>query len=220
MGDIWSLLAKIGYVILFINVVLFSIRFGTHGKAYRIFSIYLLVILVIQMASSYLSSLRIHNLFLSHFYFIGQFILLSFFYKSLLSSFQKKIVNIGFVVCFLSLGIQYSLDSSLILKFNLFEIAITSLLLIVYGVFHFYNMLSDRKEFYYINIGIIFYLFGSTILFLVGNFTSKMSGDLNKITWLTNALWYVVYQLFITFEWYKSYSKKSIEDLGEIKSNL
>lgn len=72
-------------------------------------------------------------------------------------------------------------------------------------------MLSEKKEFYYINIGIMFYLFGSTILFFVGNLTALMSAEMSKITWVTNALLYVVYQLFIVFEWYKNFSKKEIQ---------
>jgi hypothetical protein len=217
MSYIWGLLADIGYFLLFANLILFSFRLNNYGNAYKIFSLYLLVILIIQLSSYYLSSLKINNLFLSHFYFVGQFIFLSLFYKSLFKKhLQKKIINIGFLCCFVVLGIQYSLDNSLFFKFNLFEIFITSFLLIVYGIFHFYNMLSDRKEFYYINMGIVLYLFGSTILFLVGNITIEMSGNWKKLTWVTNAFLYVVYQLFIMFEWYKSFSKKSIQ-LKEIQ---
>ncbi|SDY00054.1 hypothetical protein [Flavobacterium degerlachei] len=211
MSYIWHLIANIGYFLLFVNLVLFSIRLGTGGKANKIFTVYLLVILVIQLISGYLSSLRINNLFLSHFYFLGQFVFLSLFYKSLFTnSLQRKIINIGFVSCFAILGIQYSLDSSLLFKFNLFEIFLTSFILIIYSVFYFYNMLTAKKQFYYINIGIMLYLFGSTILFFVGNLTALMSAEMSKITWVANALLYVIYQLFISFEWYKTFSKKAV----------
>jgi hypothetical protein len=218
MSYIWHLIANIGYFLLFVNLVLFSIRLSTRGKANKIFMVYLLVILVIQLISAYLSSLRIYNLFLSHFYFVGQFILLSLFYKSLFKNhLQKKIINIGFVCCVIILGIQYGFEPNLFFSFNLFEIFIASLLLIVYGVFHFYNMLTDKKEFYYINMGVLLYLFGSTILFLVGNIIVNMSGNWSKISWLTNSFLYVIYQLFIMFEWYKSFSKKTIQ-LKEINN--
>lgn len=212
MGYIWDLLANMGCLFLFVNLLLFSLKFRGNGKAYKIFTVYLLVVLAVQLPSFFLKSLHINNLFLSHFYFLGQFLFLGLFYKSLFTNLlQKKIINIGFVCCFIILGIQYSLDTSLVFKFNLFEIFLTSFLLIIYSVFHFYNMLSDKKEFYYINIGIMLYLFGSTILFFVGNLTALMSAEMSKITWVTNALLYVVYQLFIVFEWYKSFSKKTIQ---------
>lgn len=209
MSYIWDLLANIGCFLLFVNFILFSLKFRIQGRAFKIFTIYLLIILVVQLPSFFLQSLNINNLFLSHFYFLGQFIVLSLFYKSLFTnSLQKKIINIGFICCFFILGIQYSLDTSLLFKFNLFEIFLTSFLLVIYSVFHFYNMLSGKKEFYYLNIGIMLYLFGSTILFFVGNLTALMSAEMSKITWVTNALLYVIYQLFIAFEWYKTFSKK------------
>lgn len=221
MSYIWDLLADIGCFLLFVNFLLFSLKFRSNSKAYKIFTFYLLVVLAVQLPSFFLKSLQINNLFLSHFYFLGQFLFLSFFYKSLFTnSLQRNIINIGFVFCFVILGIQYSLDTSLIFKFNLFEIFLTSFLLIIYSVFHFYNMLSDKKQFYYINIGIMLYLFGSTILFFVGNLTALMSVEMNKITWITNAFLYIVYQLFIVFEWYKSFSKKKSNIEDENKSNL
>jgi hypothetical protein len=71
-------------------------------------------------------------------------------------------------------------------------------------------MLIGKKEFYYINIGIMLYLLGSTILFFVGNLTALMSAEISKITWVTNALLYVIYQLFIAFDWYKNFPKKRV----------
>jgi Ca2+/Na+ antiporter len=72
-------------------------------------------------------------------------------------------------------------------------------------------MLNEKKEFYYINMGILLYLFGSTILFLVGNLTVTLSREFTKIPWILNALFYVFYQLFVLYEWKKSFSKKELE---------
>ena len=112
------------------------------------------------------------------------------------------------ITTLLALAIQYASDFSLFLKFNLFEILITSILLILYATFHFYNKKKKKKEFYLINMGILFYLFGSTILFLVGNLTIVLSPKMNKITWILNSILYVLYQIFIFVEWKKSFSKK------------
>jgi hypothetical protein len=73
---------------LFVNLVLFSIRLGTHGKTNKIFMVYLLVILVINWFL-----LIYPPKFITCFYLIflvGQFILLSLFYKSLFKSFAKE----------------------------------------------------------------------------------------------------------------------------------
>ncbi len=208
----YYILVNIGYLILLLNLILFIKGFPNQGKAYTIFTWYLGVVFSIQIISNILMRLNIMNLFLSHFYFIGQFIVLSFFYLTILKEpYQKKIVKIGLVTSFLALGIQYANDMSLFFAFNLFEIFITSFLLIIYATFHFYNMLNEKKEFYYINVGILMYLFGSTILFLVGNLTTILSPKMSLLTWTLNAFLIIIYQLFILVEWKKSFSKKSIQ---------
>ncbi|MCL9807195.1 hypothetical protein NAT51_16800 [Flavobacterium amniphilum] len=202
-----EIFANLGYIILLINTVIFLMGFSKWGKAYKIFAFYLFVMFLIQITVGTLQYMRIDNLFLSHFYFILQFILLSFFYLNLgLNGVQKKIIQLGFVFCLLTLSVQYALDFSLFLKFNLFEIFITSFLIILYGTFQLYNLLNEKKEFYYINLGILIYLFGSTVLFLVGNLATKMATEFNDIPWILNALLYVVYQIFILYEWKKSFS--------------
>jgi hypothetical protein len=122
--------------------------------------------------------------------------------------YQKKIIKIGLFLVLSILVIQYSIDFDLFFKFNLFEIFLTSFLIIIYATFHFYNMLNDKKEFYYINIGILMYLSGSTILFFVGNLMTSISPRYNKIPWILNAFFYIIYQLFVWFEWKKSFYQK------------
>lgn len=206
-----QILAYIGYSILLLNFILFFISFSNEGKAYKIFTLYLGLVFMVQILAEILIQLKTNNLFLSHFYFVEQFIVLSFFYKNLFKdAFQKKMVNIGLIMGLSILGIQYGLNPGLFFKFNLFEIFITSFLLVIYSAFHFYNLLNSKKEFYYINMGILLYLFGSTVLFLVGNLMTSLSPKLNKIPWILNSFLYIVYQVFIFVEWKKSNPKKII----------
>ncbi|WP_245892150.1 hypothetical protein [Flavobacterium pallidum] len=106
----------------------------------------------------------------------------------------------GLATVLLALSIQYTLIPGLFFKFNLFEIFLTSFTLIIFSTFHFYNLLNQKKEFYYINSGILVYLFGSTVLFLTGNLVSSLSSEVNTITWTLNAFLYVIYQLFVLVE--------------------
>jgi hypothetical protein len=207
-----QIVAYIGYFFLLLNLILFFIRFSNQGKAYKIFTVYLGLVFVVQILAEILIQQKRNNLFLSHFYFIGQFIVLSFFYLNILKKvdFQKNIVKGGLILGLSILGIQFVNDNTLFFKFNLFEIVITSFLLIVFASFHFYNLLNEKKEFYYINMGILIYLFGSTILFLVGNLMTSLSPKLNKIPWILNSFLYIVYQVFIVVEWKKSFFKKEI----------
>lgn len=185
-----------------INLVLFLIQFKKLNKAFRIFTLYLFVISIIQLITSYYSRNGMNNLFLSHFYFLLQFIILSFFYYTILKvPLQRKGVLVGLVVCPVIIGVQYYLDPSLFLGFNLLEIFITSFLIVIYAMFHFYNILNESKEYYYLNTGIFIYIFGSTVLFLSGNILSSLDKSYGKNIWLLNGLLYIIYQVYIFIEW-------------------
>lgn len=96
---------------------------------------------------------------------------------------------------------QYALDWQLFYRFNLLEIFITSLPLIIYATFHLYNLLNQIKEFYYITIGLLIYLFGSTIVFLSSNLLISLNSNLPfKIIYSLNVYLYIGYQLFILFD--------------------
>ena len=199
MGKIF---VYIGYFLLFINCLICLKSFSKNGKAFRIFTYYSFTMLVIQLSAFYLSKQNTHNLFLSHFYFIIQFVLLSLFYLNILiDKFQKRVILINLFLCSVSLIIHYALDWSRFSRFNTFEIFITSLPLIVYATFHLYNLLNQKKEYYYTTIGILIYLFGSTVVFLTANLLMTFHSDWSfKLIFSLNIYLYVVYQLLITYD--------------------
>jgi hypothetical protein len=201
-------LVYIGYFLSFINLVLYIKSYSSQDKTFNVFTLYLGIVFCIQMISSIYVYFSVNNLFLSHFYFIGQLVILSFFYYLLLKTImQKRFLKFAFVLGILALSIHYFLDPSQFFKFNLFEIAVTSLLVVVFAMMHLYNMLAEEKEFYYVTVGIIIYLLGSTVLFFVGNLTVGLSSEFKFLTWTLNAVLIIVYQLFILFEYRKSFTK-------------
>lgn len=198
-------LADFNYVLMLINLILLVWQFKKYNKALRIFTFYMFVIAVIQLTTRYYSRNDINNLFLSHFYFILQFIILSFFYKTILPVVsQKRCVVAGIMLCFLVLGIQYYYNPALFFKFNLLEIFITSFLILIYALFHFYNILNESKQYYYLNTGIFIYIFGSTVLFMSADILSTIDKSYGKIIYLLNGVLYTVYQIFIFIEWYRT----------------
>lgn len=156
--------------------------------------------------------LHMNNLFAINLFFVGQMIFLGLFYESILKTRNQKIfVKVVITSILLVLFIQYFIEPDQFLKFNLFEITLTSLSIVVFALLHFYNMLSDKKEYYYYTIGVVFYLLTSTVLYLVGNLTSNLSDDLKYLSWRLNAFLILMYYLFILYEWKVSFkSKKEI----------
>lgn len=206
-----KIFTNVGYVLLLINCILFLKGFSKNGKPFKIFTFYCLAMFAVQMSAAILVKLQINNLFLSHFYFILQFLILSLFYHVLLKEeFQRRIIVFTLIGCLSVLSIQYVYDPSLFYRFNLLEIFITSLPIIVYATFHLYNMLNEKKEFYYINMGLMFYLFGSTIVFLTANLLISWHSKIPfRYIFDLNVYLYVVYQLFILYESRKVLTPKS-----------
>lgn len=178
------------------------IGFSKNGTPFKLFGLYSVAMLTVQIAALVMVKMHISNLFLSHFYFGLQFLILSFFYYYLLKEkLQKNIIILLLILCSSLLIVQYVLDWSLFFKFSLFEIFITSLPLIIYATFHLYNLLNEKKEFYYINIGLLIYIFGSTVVFLTANLLISLDSKVAfEAIYNLNVYLYVIYQLFILYD--------------------
>lgn len=201
-----------GYFILVINVGLYSFSFFRKEKANVFFMLYLMFSLFVQFGMEFLYHLKMNNLLLMNLFFIGQMVLLGLFYRSLYKQeIQKKFVSIALCFVLLILVARIVYDPGLQFKFNLFQITITSLLTVVFALIHFYNMITENKQYYYLTIGVIGYMFGSTVLFLIGNLTIGLSDDIKYLSWRLNAFLFIVYYFFILFEWIKSFSKKNVK---------
>ncbi|MEO8239840.1 MAG: hypothetical protein ABI576_17180 [Flavobacterium sp.] len=155
--------------------------------------------------------LKITNLLLVNLFFIGQFILLGLFFKSFfIVKNQKKYLLWSLLSGLLLIIIESIYDCDLFFEFNLFEIILTSLLLVSYAIMHLYNQLTTEKIYYYITIGVIIYMLSSTVLFLVGNLTNDLSDEFKYLSWQLNAFLFIVLQLFYLYEWKVSFYKKSV----------
>ncbi len=204
--EIINITANLGNIILAINTFLFFKSYRKKTVAFKIIAFYLLYVLIIQLRMSYLHHNSIPNLHYTHFYFIGQFVLFSYFFKlEFKSKLLSNIIRIYLFVVLLSLGIYYFLFPDFINKHNIFEVIITSIPLIVYSLIFLTKRIdSNNKNFIYLNSGLFVYITCSTLIFIAGNLKS----DIKIFIWLFNASLYVVYQLLIFVEWYKNFRKK------------
>lgn len=203
-----EVIGYVGVVLLLINLMVFFISYKRYkkNKSYAFFTLYLLVTLIVQLWSFYLAHQSSNNLFLSHAYFISQFIVLSLFYRELFLKYQKKYVLAILVVVLIILIIRFSLNSRLLNGFDLVEVFICSLPLVIYAFVHLYNSLNESKAFLYINGGILVYLSASTLIFILGNYlTSKNINNSIRGIWMVNDVLYLLYLTLIFIEWFKNY---------------
>ncbi len=190
-----------------VNIFIFFLFLFKRGRVFKIYAIYLLFILIGEIVSKVMIYRGFENIAMSHYYFILQFLLLSLFYLELIHvKTQRRIIQYLLLIIPLFLGIQYFMEPDLIYKFNIIEVFITSFTLIIYATFHFYNMLSSNKVFYYINSGILVYLLGSTIIFLSGNILIIKVDPLNHFLNVVhiNVTLYIFYLFMIFTEAYKT----------------
>lgn len=190
------------YFSLFLSI-LYLKSFIRNNKAFKIFTIYLVVISIIQLASIYILKFGVEsNLFLSHYYFISQFIFLSLFFKVLL---KFRWISWVLYAIILLLGVQYIKDPDIYFRYNSLGMAITQTIIVVYTILYFYKSLSGKNEFLLINIGLFFYLLSSTLIFASGNLVFDLSIPMKISTLLfdINAVLYLLFQLLIFVEWWK-----------------
>ena len=193
-----------GYFFLIINTLAFIISYNKKHKALKYFIMYLMLCVFVQIYSSFLSSLRINNLFLSHYFFIGQFIFLSFFFSTLYN-FKKLIRLLTFLIAFSFITYLYNFPETL-KKWNVLEIAITSIPLLVYSFFFFVKKIDNNidKKYIYFNSGFFVYTLCSTLICTLGNIGSR---ELKFYVWQFNAFLYLIFQIMVFVEWYKNFRK-------------
>lgn len=193
---------------LLINTMLY-VKAYKKSVSLNIFTLYLCVTLVIQLSFNYLFFQKINNLYLSHYYFIFQFILLSLFYRKLFKTAQlKRIVEIIFATVIIILTTQYINKPQIYFEFNLLEIVLTSLSIVTFSVIYFYQSLTEKMEFMYLNYGVFIYLLSSTLIFCSGNFVSSIEVLIGRILWFINSVLFIVYQILIFIQWYKTLRSK------------
>lgn len=210
LTEIIDVVADLGNIVLAINVFLFFKSYRKKTVAFKIITCYLLYILIIQLRMSYLNSLKINNLNYVHFYFIGQFLFLSFFF---IAEFKNKLLSNGIKIYLFttiaSLSIYYYCFPETFYEHNIIEVLITSIPLIIYSFIFLVKKIDDsNKNFIYLNSGLFIYILCSTLIFIAGNLKS----EIKNIIWLFNASLYIIYQLLISIDWYKNFrlQKKNV----------
>ena len=202
---IYNIISYSSTFFLAINTILFFKSYRNKPIAFKIFSFYLLLVLLIQLITGYMRSYKMQNLFISHYYFIGQFIFLSVFYITLESRVLiKKVIKGILLISLICIAIYYYIYPEDYFGYNVFEVFLTSIFLIIYSFLFFLKKIdSPDKKFIYINSGFFLYITCSTLLFAAGNVESSIK----SIIWYSNVSLYLIYQLLIFVEWYKHFRK-------------
>jgi hypothetical protein len=207
-------IAEFGYILLFLAIVVYF--FGlkrVNEKPYRLFTLYLFVIGIIQILSEVYKGINGGNLFLTHYYFIIQSVLLSSFYYAIIESPKvKKLIKIIVSFTIISLVIQYYFYPELYHVFNVYEIFICIIPLVMYALSHLFQTLGDsNKKYIYITSGALIYFLPHALVFSSGNLMPGLPENVNQLVWVINAALYLVFLILILLEWHKHFRKETFE---------
>jgi len=150
------------------------------SRSIRIITIYLICYFLSEFAMRLHAAYGIRNHYVSHFYFLPQFVLLSLFYKTLFTKFQKKIVNTILITILSILTIQYITFPKLLVELNTLEVLLTNSAIIFYAILHLYNSLTEKGKFMYINAGILLYISCSTLIFFLFRLVNFKELEINS----------------------------------------
>lgn len=201
-------------MLLFINAILFSIRYGpSKDRLYKIMTFYLIGLFGFELGCHILWFTPQSNFFFTHYHLSGQFLILNIFYFHLFKSPAiKKAIT---VICILTLMINLSLyimSPDLYYRFNLFEIIAFSSILIAYALLYLYRTLGEAKQYFYFAIGSSMYFICSTLIFASGNVELVFIKDPYVDIWVFNSLFSITYQILVYKEWWFIHKKEKNAD--------
>ncbi|GJM36380.1 MAG: hypothetical protein DHS20C18_53810 [Saprospiraceae bacterium] len=196
----------ISYLILAIQlgtIILFISRYESFSKSFYIFTGFLAFSFIITSVSLFLWHNGENNLPLLHLYTLGEFLLLSWFYKEIIGlrnfSHLRFYIFIGLITVLLILN---SIFVQPISQFNTYAKTLVQIVLIAYSIFYFYYLTnredtesSEQKSLRLINSAMIVYYSGSLFIFMFSNYFIERTDNL--IFWVFNSLLNLIFNLLV-----------------------
>lgn len=216
MLNFWNLLADLNIVFL-VGIALFCIwEFNTFPQLFKRISYLIWFNLATELGARILAETTGNNLPLLHVYTLGEFLLLSFFYKGLLQDpkwLAQNFKKITLVIA--SLIILNSIFLQPVIQFNTYAKTLVQIIFITYSILYFFNLsdashLFDKEQKYLrlINSAILVYYSGSLFIFMFSNYFLQNNLDLPSGLWAFNAILNLVFLALIFFSiWQITYKK-------------
>lgn len=200
----------LGYITIYASAaiaILYALGFFKFKKVYKIFTIYLLAIAAVQLTAHFIGrgGARQHNLHISHYYYVAQFVLLTWFYAVLL---RKKWPYYVMIPVLLLIVYQFIDYPGLYYEYNPIGMALTHIILVIFAIVYLYQSISNRGSFVLTTGALLVYLLVSALIFASGNLllsldiTNEVKATLNDL----NRILYFVFQVVVIVEWFVNYN--------------
>jgi len=215
LHTIYYYAVKLALVCLSINVVFCFIFRKKLNTPFRRLFYFLILNLITEILAFTFMQFEYNNLPLLHLYTLGEFVLFSYFYMSLID--KPVQIKKGFKY-FVAVGCVLIVLNSIFLQsiyaFNTFAKTSVQLVIIAYAVLYFYNLVENQsftsaesKSLRLINSAILIYYSGSLFIFMYGKF-SLINVEGYVVFWAFNAILNFIFQLLILLGLWKAFFRK------------
>lgn len=197
---------------IFFSAVYAAIIYRQLQHELKVFSWFLFTSAVLQFVSLVLWWQGMNNMPVLHVYVPLSFLLLAWFYHTMLRGFLQKPVIVIVACVFVFLSILNSIYVQPLLTFNSYALTLESVLVIILSLSAYLLLLDERiivakraqlKSINRINAGLLIYYSASLLIFYFGNLIAHgYSKTFNRYTWIAHSfLSVMMYTLFITGLW-------------------
>lgn len=207
---------NLAVLVLCISILLCLFNTKKLSTPFRRLLYFLIWNLCIEISARVFTYSEVNNLPLLHLYTLGEFILFSWFFKSLLinpkffqSNYRYFVIGSAILIIFNSLFFQP------IYGYNTLAKTSVQLIIICYAVLYFYNLtenqslsLRQEKSLRLINSAVLIYYSGSLFIFMCSQILIGYS-EWIKTFWAFNAILNLIFQLLVLLGIWKVIFKKA-----------
>ena len=168
------------------------------AKELRLIALFIFLSGAVELISTTLWYLRINNFPLLHLYVLAGFLILLFFYASIMKGFISRKVFLIIGIPFIIYSVINSLVIQSIFAFNSNALVVQAVLVIILSISSYIFLLNSivreqRLEMIeslnWINSGLFIYYTSSLLIFYFGDFLTKnFSPTINQYTWTLHTL--------------------------------
>lgn len=209
-----DLVIYIGYISLFSTIL--PLFFGylnrkTLGAELRVLYLLLLISLLTDMVTVYLSANRINNLFLFHLYTFFEYVLLSYIFHLLFKDRKLSWLVLGCTLLLFAFSILDATWIHSLREMNTLTVFTESIILISYTGIFFYQFLqrlefSDplANPFFWFNAAVLFYFAGNLFLFIFSNYVLS---EPSNMLWVINHVINILFKFILGMTFWKATDK-------------
>lgn len=210
--NIVKLVLIISCIPIIVTAAYAAIIYKRFGKTLKLFSLFLFLSAIIQIASGLAWWFKINNMPLLHLYTATGFVFIALFYRQIfLETLDGRIILVVIGI-FLFFAIYNAIPFQLLFRFNSNVLTVESILIIIFSLAAFILLLNehaqniripDSKSIRWINSGLLIFYSSNLLMFYFGDIMNRsFPVYLSQYTWILHNFFSVItYSCFFIGLW-------------------